>query len=202
MKRATAIAAGLLSLACIAQAHAQAQAQETSTPSEGDASPPMQELVDAYIGIERQAGAGSTLDGEPLYFIGAVRIEGERITLYRELRVCRDATLQAPPLAGQYWYAGNIDTQSTPWQARLRMTGCDHCGRAETAEPEPAVLDLPLSPPHDGELQLGDTTYSRRMRFDRSDCPDEAAEAARADTARADTAQHDAHAAVSSARTE
>lgn len=195
MRPTTAIAAALLSLACVAQAHA--QAQETSAPSEGDASPPMLELVDAYIGIERQAGAGSTLDGEPLYFIGAVRIEGERITLYRELRVCRDATLQAPPLAGQYWYAGRIDTQAAPWQAQLRMTGCDHCGRAETAEPEPAVLDLRLSPPRDGELQLGDTTYSRRMRFDRSDCPDEAAEAARSDAAR-----HDTHAAVSSARTE
>lgn len=193
MKPATAIAAALLSLTCVSYA----RAQETSPPSEGDASSPMPELVDAYIGIERQAGAGSTLDGEPLYFIGAVRIEGERITLYRELRVCREATLQAPTYAGQYWYAGRIDMQVTPWKALLRMTGCDHCGRAETAEPEPAVLEMDLSPPRDGELQLGETRYSRRMRFDRTDCPDEPVDAARSDAA------HPAgHAAVSSPRTE
>lgn len=184
MRLATAVAAALLSFASFAQAQA------------GDA-PPMLELVDAYIGIERQAGAGSTLDGEPLYFIGAVKLEGERITLYRELRVCRDATLQTPTYAGQYWYAGRIDTQVTPWKAMLRMTGCDHCGRAETAEPEPAALDLDLSPPREGDLQLGGTRYSRRMRFDRTDCPDEAADAAPSDPARPD-----AHAAVSSPRTE
>lgn len=192
MKPATAIAAGLLSLAGVVQAQAQ----------ESDATSPRPELLDAYIGIERQPGAGRTLDGEPLYFIGAVRIEGERITLYRELRVCRDATLQAPVYAGQYWYAGRIDTQVTPWKAMLRMTGCDHCGRAETAEPEPAVLDLNLSPPREGELQLGETRYSRDMRFDRTDCPDEAADAARSDSARSAPARLDAHAAVSSPRTE
>lgn len=189
VRSATAIAAALLSFARIAQAQ------------EADAAP-MPELVDAYIGIERQAGAGRTLDGEPLYFIGAVRIEGERITLYRELRVCRDATLQAPTYAGQYWYAGRIDSQAAPWKALLRMTGCDHCGRAETAEPEPAALDLDLSPPRDGALQLGETRYDRRMRFDRTDCPDEAADAARSGTARSDTARPDADAAVSSPRTE
>jgi len=184
VRLATAVAAALLSFACIAQAQ------------EGDAAP-MSELRDAYIGIERQPGAGSTLDGEPLYFIGAVRIEGERITLYRELRVCRDATLQAPTYAGRYWYAGRIDMQVTPWKAMLRMTGCDHCGRAETAEPEPAALDLDLSPPQDGELQLGETRYSRRMRFNRTDCPDEAVDAAHGDST------HPAgHAAVSSPRTE
>jgi hypothetical protein len=189
VRLATAVAAALLSFASFAQAQA-------------DDAPPMPELVDAYIGIERQAGAGSTLDGEPLYFIGAVKLEGERITLYRELRVCRDATLQTPTYAGQYWYAGRIDTQVTPWKAMLRMTGCDHCGRAETAEPEPAALDLDLSPPREGELQLGETRYSRRMRFDRTDCPDEATDAARSDTAPSDSARPDAHAAVSSPRTE
>lgn len=191
MRPAIALATGLLCIACSAQVQAQA----------GEA-PPMPELVDAYVGIERQPGAGSTLDGEPLYFIGAVRIEGERITLYRELRVCRDATLQTVPLSGQYWYAGSIDTRATPWKTVLRMTGCDHCGRAETAEPEPAVLDLDLSPPRDGELQLGETRYSRRMRFDRTDCPDEATDAARSDAARSEIASPDAHAAVSFPRTE
>ena len=129
------------------------------------------ELVDAYIAFERQPGAGATLDGEPLYFLSALKVSGSDVSLYRQVMVCRDARMQVVPYGGTYWYAGVSMAQGDITMATLGMTGCDDCGKAVTAEPEPTMLRLPLSFPDAHTAQLGDVRYDRRMPADTRDCP-------------------------------
>lgn len=155
---------------CAALASA-AHAQEDPAPA-----PTPPELVDAYIAFERQPGAGATLDGEPLYFLGALKVSGSELSLYRQVMVCRDARMQVVPYGGTYWYAGVSMAQGDTTMATLGMTGCDDCGRAVTAEPEPTMLRQPLSFPDADTAQLGDVLYDKRMRADTRDCPAEATE--------------------------
>ena len=153
-----ALCAALASLA-----HAQ---DDSTTPA-----PTPPELVDAYIAFERQPGAGATLDGEPLYFLSALKVSGSDVSLYRQVMVCRDGGMQVVPYGGTYWYAGVSMAQGDTTMATLGMTGCDDCGKAVTAEPEPTILRLPLSFPDAHTAQLGDVRYDRRMPADTRDCP-------------------------------
>ena len=148
-----------------------AHAQDDTTPA-----PAPPELVDAYIAFERQPGAGATLDGEPLYFLGALKVSGSDVSLYRQVMVCRDARMQVVPYGGTYWYAGVSMAQGDVTMATLGMTGCDDCGKAVTAEPEPTMLRMPLSFPDAHTARLGDVLYDRRMRTDTRDCPVETTE--------------------------
>lgn len=155
---------------CAALASA-AHAQEDPAPA-----PAAPELADAYLAFERQPGAGATLDGEPLYFLSALKVSGSDVSLYRQVMVCRDQRMQVVPYGGTYWYAGVSMVQGDITMATLGMTGCDDCGSAVTAEPEPTMLRLPLSFPDAHTARLGDVLYDRRMRADTPDCPVEAAE--------------------------
>jgi hypothetical protein len=148
-----------------------AYAQDDTTPA---ATPP--ELVDAYIAFERQPGTGATLDGEPLYFLGALKVSGSDVSLYRQLMVCRDERMQVVAYGGTYWYSGVSMAQGDATIATLGMTGCDDCGRAVTAEPEPTMLRLPLAFPDAHTARLGDVLYDKRVRADTRDCPAEATE--------------------------
>ena len=158
-------------LALCAIASCAAHAQEATAP---EPTPP--ELVDAWLAFERQPGAGATLDGEPLYFLGALKVSGSDVSLYRQVMVCRDARMQVVPHGGTYWYAGESLAQGDIVMATLGLTGCDDCGRAVTAEPEPTMLRMPLSFPDAHTARLGDVLYDRRMSADTRDCPVEAAE--------------------------
>lgn len=150
---------------CVALTGA-ALAQDDTTPA-----PAPPELVDAYIAFERQPGAGATLDGEPLYFLSALKVAGSDVTLYRQVMVCRDARMQVVPHGGTYWYAGVSMVQGELTMATLGLTGCDDCGSAVTAEPEPTMLRMPLSFPDAHTARLGEVLYDRRMSADASDCP-------------------------------
>lgn len=167
--RSSAAKHALLAL-CAALASA-AHAQEDTAPA-----PAAPELVDAWLAFERQPGAGATLDGEPLYFLSALKVSGSDVSLYRQVMVCRDQRMQVVPYGGTYWYSGVSMAQGDITMVTLGMTGCDDCGSAVTAEPEPTMLRLPLSFPDAHTARLGDVLYDRRMRADTPDCPVEAAE--------------------------
>lgn len=155
---------------CIAFAgHVQAQDEATAEPVRD-------ELAGAYLAFERQPGAGATLDGEPLYFLSALKITGSDVTLHRQVMVCRDDHMQAVPFGGTYWYAGVTMAQGDITMATLGLTGCDDCGSAVTAEPEPTMLRMPLSFPDTHTARLGDVLYDRRMRADTRNCPVDAAD--------------------------
>jgi hypothetical protein len=167
--RSPAMALALFAMCAVLTGAAHAQDDTTPAPT-----PP--ELVDAYIAFERQPGTGATLDGEPLYFLSALKMSGSDVSLYRQVMVCRDARMQVVPYGGTYWYAGVSMAQGDVVMATLGMTGCDDCGKAVTAEPEPTMLRMPLSFPDAHTARLGDVLYDKRMRADTRDCPAEATE--------------------------
>ena len=133
-------------------------------------SPPPPELVDAFIGFERNPEQPAGLQDQVWYYRYALQIQGDSLAWHRDDAICKDGRMLSSEGDGaSLHYRGRIEGPVGSRTAKLDYLSCDLC--LDPAKPARQV-ELPIAALSPQRVRMGAVVYRKDVAPYPDRCPE------------------------------